>query len=103
VRVISSNRPILGFFTVHSREHRRQIHSLEGQLTLERKKTESLQKVPASEITAFVDEKVRMQRANARLREENTALKEKLDELQAKVQILDGELSGRKGLIYPKS
>jgi hypothetical protein len=40
-----------------------------------------------------------MTKANKKLREENIDLKDQVEQLKARIEVLDGQVSGRKGLL----
>ena len=76
--------------------YRRQIQALEAQLLQEKRKKPSRR---PEEIAAFVAEKKRLMDANAHLLEDNATLREEIEEITAMVEVLRGQVSGRKGLV----
>ncbi|KAJ7740733.1 hypothetical protein DFH07DRAFT_838927 [Mycena maculata] len=82
----------------NARVYRRQIQALEAQLVQAKRKAETPSRRPA-EIAAFVAEKKAMLDANAQLVEENTNLREDLDDMTAMVEVLKSQVSGRRGLV----
>lgn len=78
--------------------YRRQIQALEAQLLQQKRKAEKPSQRPA-EIAAFVAEKKALLDGNAQLVEENTTLREELEDMTAMVEVLKGQVSGRRGLV----
>jgi hypothetical protein len=82
------------------RAQRRQTQVLEAQLALANQKIESSRQIPASEIAAFAAERASMTQTNRKLMDENIELKEKEVELQAMIEVLKGQVSSRKGVVF---
>ncbi|KAJ6455704.1 hypothetical protein C8R45DRAFT_881137 [Mycena sanguinolenta] len=82
----------------NARVYRRQIQALEAQLLQAKRKAEKPSRRP-EDIAAFVAEKKVLQDTNAQLTEENTTLREELEDMTAMVEILKGQVSGRRGLV----
>ena len=58
-----------------------------------------MRQTSAAEIAAFAAEKSSSTKANKKLREENIDLKDQVEQLKARIEVLDGQVSGRKGLL----
>ncbi|KAJ7489834.1 hypothetical protein B0H11DRAFT_1859820 [Mycena galericulata] len=82
----------------NARVSRRQIQALEAQLSQAKRKAEIPSRRPA-EIAAFVAEKKALLDANAQLAEDNTNLREELEDMTAMVELLKGQVTGRRGLV----
>ncbi|KAJ7172596.1 hypothetical protein C8R46DRAFT_1086542 [Mycena filopes] len=82
----------------NARVYRRQIQALEAQLVQAKRKADKPSRRP-EEMAAFVVEKKAMLEANAQLTEQNTNLREELEDMSAMVEVLRGQVSGRKGLV----
>ncbi|KII88629.1 hypothetical protein PLICRDRAFT_111127 [Plicaturopsis crispa FD-325 SS-3] len=83
-----------------ARAYRRQIQTLEAQLTLTNRKLESSgRQMPSATIASFAKEKRVLTEANKQLREENAELREEVEEVNAMVEMLKNRVAGRKGLV----
>ncbi|KAF8212369.1 hypothetical protein K438DRAFT_1806415 [Mycena galopus ATCC 62051] len=82
----------------NARTYRRQIQALEAQLSQAKRKAEKPSRRP-EDIAAFVAEKKTLLETNAQLTEENTNLREDLEDMTAMVEVLKGQVSGRRGLV----
>lgn len=78
--------------------YRRQIQALEAQLSQAKRKADMPSRRP-EEIAAFVAEKKALLETNAQLMEEKINLREELEDMTAMVEVLKGQVSGRRGLV----
>ncbi|KAJ7774703.1 hypothetical protein B0H16DRAFT_1659841 [Mycena metata] len=82
----------------NARVYRRQIQALEAQLVQAKRKAEKPSR-RAEDLAAFVVEKKKMLEVNAQLTEQNTNLREELEDTCAMLELLRAEVSGKKGLV----
>ncbi|KAJ6496556.1 hypothetical protein C8R47DRAFT_1114575 [Mycena vitilis] len=82
----------------NARVYRRQIQALEAQLAQAKRKADKPSRRP-EEIAAFVVEKKALLDANTQLTKENLDLREDLEDMTAMVEVLKGQVSGRKGVV----
>lgn len=84
--------------TIHSR-YKRQARSYELQLAESKRAVDNTPRLGAAEIAAFVEEKAGLMEANRRLTAINGDIRDEVEELRSMVELLNGEISGKKGLI----
>ncbi|KAJ6546552.1 hypothetical protein DFH09DRAFT_1262958 [Mycena vulgaris] len=81
-----------------ARVYRRQIQALEARLSQEKRKADKPSRRP-EDIAAFVAEKKALLEANHQLTDDNISLREEIEDMSAMVEVLKGQVSGRRGLV----
>lgn len=84
-----------------TRVYRRRIQALEAQLSQAQssRHNNQLKHQASIEIATFASEKLALQTANTRLRNENIELKDEVEEMRAMLEVLKAQHSGKRGLV----